>query len=79
MLSRYLQFHRHTDSDGDVLSEDCVMVAFEIVRRLTGPYALPVSSGAPQATQTLARFVCTLSEPVSCAHTDCRHAIDIGP
>jgi broad specificity phosphatase PhoE len=63
-VARYLELRRHTDSDGDVLSEEGVRAALEIGRRLTGPYALLVSSGAQRATQTLACFACALSEPV---------------
>jgi broad specificity phosphatase PhoE len=63
-VARYLELRRHTDSDGDALSEDGVAAALEIGRRLTGRYALLVSSGAQRATQTLACFACALSEPV---------------
>lgn len=65
-MARYLELRRHTDSDGDVLSEEGVRAALEIGRRLTGPYMLLVSSGAQRATQTLACFACVLAEPVSC-------------
>ncbi len=64
-MARYLELRRHTDSDGDVLSEDGIRAALEIGRRLTGHYALLVSSGAQRATQTLACFACVLSDPVS--------------
>ena len=64
-MARYVELRRHTDSDGDVLSEDGVAAALEIGRRLRGPYALLASSGAQRATQTLACFACALSEPVS--------------
>jgi broad specificity phosphatase PhoE len=65
LVARYLELRRHTDSDGDVLSEEGVRAALEIGTRLRGPYALLVSSGAQRATQTLACFACALSEPVS--------------
>jgi hypothetical protein len=45
-MARYLELRRHTDNDGDVLSEEGVQAALEIGRRLTGRYALLVSSGA---------------------------------
>jgi broad specificity phosphatase PhoE len=64
-VARYLELRRHTDSDGDALNEEGVRAALEIGRRLTGPYALLVSSGAQRATQTLACFACMLAEPVS--------------
>lgn len=64
-MARYVELRRHTDSDGDVLTEEGVRAALEIGRRLTGPYALLVSSGAQRATQTLACFACVLAEPVS--------------
>ena len=63
-MPRYLELRRHTDSDGDVLSEEGVRAALQIGRRLAGPYALLVSSGAQRATQTLACFACALTEPV---------------
>jgi|SRR5579884_777809 len=64
-MARYVELRRHTDSDGDVLTEEGVRVALEIGRRLSGPYALLVSSGAQRATQTLACFACVLPDPVS--------------
>ena len=63
-MPRYLELRRHTDSDGDALSEEGVRAALEIGRGLTGPYALLVSSGAQRASQTLACFACMLTEPV---------------
>lgn len=64
-MARYVELLRHTDSDGDVLTEDGVRAAVEIGGRLSGPYALLVSSGAQRATQTLGCFACALTEPVS--------------
>ncbi|MGN6170044.1 MAG: histidine phosphatase family protein [Solirubrobacteraceae bacterium] len=64
-MARYVELRRHTDSDGDALSEEGVRAALDIGRRLTGPYTLLVSSGAQRATQTLACFACMLAEPVS--------------
>ncbi len=64
-MARYVELRRHTDSDGDVLTEEGVRTALEIGRRLTGPYALLVSSGAQRATQTLACFACSLADTVS--------------
>jgi broad specificity phosphatase PhoE len=63
-MARYVELRRHTDNDGDALTEDGVRAALEIGHRLTGGYALLVSSGAQRATQTLACFACALREPV---------------
>jgi broad specificity phosphatase PhoE len=63
-MARYVELRRHTDNDGDSLSEDGVRAALEIGRRLAGGYALLVSTGAQRATQTLACFACMLREPV---------------
>jgi broad specificity phosphatase PhoE len=63
-MARYVELRRHTDSDGDALTEEGVRAALEIGRALTTPYELLVSSGAQRATQTLACLACTLREPV---------------
>jgi broad specificity phosphatase PhoE len=63
-MARYVELRRHTDSDGDALTEDGVRAALEIGRGLAGGYELLVSSGAQRATQTLACFACALREPV---------------
>src|SRR5919204_2354872 len=63
-MARYIELRRHTDSDGDALTEDGVRAALEIGRALGGGYELLVSSGAQRATQTLACFACALGEPV---------------
>jgi broad specificity phosphatase PhoE len=48
-----VELRRHTDNDGDKLSDDGVRDAREIGARLSPPYDLYVSSGADRATQTL--------------------------
>jgi broad specificity phosphatase PhoE len=63
-MTRYVELRRHTDNDGDALSDEGVRSAIEIGRRLPGGYELLVSTGAQRATQTLACFACMLSEPV---------------
>ena len=63
-MARYVELRRHTDSDGDALTDDGVRAAVEIGRELVGGYDLLVSSGAQRATQTLACFACALGEPV---------------
>jgi broad specificity phosphatase PhoE len=64
-MARYVELRRHTDSDGDALTEEGVRAALEIGRGLAGRYELLVSSGAQRATQTLACFACVLGEPVA--------------
>ena len=61
-MARDVELRRHTDSDGDALTEEGVRAALEIGRRLVGGYALLVSSGAQPATQALACFACALRE-----------------
>jgi broad specificity phosphatase PhoE len=63
-MARYVELRRHTDNDGDALTDDGVRAALEIGRQLAGGYDLLVSSGAQRATQTLACFACVLREPV---------------
>jgi broad specificity phosphatase PhoE len=48
-----VELRRHTDNDGDMLSDDGVRQAREIGARLSPPYDLYVSTGAGRATQTL--------------------------
>jgi broad specificity phosphatase PhoE len=63
-MPRYVELRRHTDNDGDALTEEGVRAALEIGRELSGGYRLLVSSGAQRATQTLACFACALRDPV---------------
>src|ERR671931_7113 len=63
-MARYVELRRHTDNDGDALSEEGVRAALEIGQALAGGYTLLVSTGAERATQTLACFACGLREPV---------------
>jgi broad specificity phosphatase PhoE len=55
---------RHTDSDGDELTEEGVRAAVQLGRRLPDRYQLLVSSGAQRATQTLACLLCGMARPV---------------
>jgi broad specificity phosphatase PhoE len=64
-MARYVELRRHTDNDGDALTEQGVRAALEIGQQLAGGYALLVSTGAQRATQTLACFACVLREPVT--------------
>jgi broad specificity phosphatase PhoE len=48
-----VELRRHTDNDGDQLSDKGVSQAREIAGRLSPPYDLYLSTGARRATQTL--------------------------
>ena len=63
-MTRYVELRRHTDADGDVLTQEGVRAATEIGARLHGGYDLLVSTGAQRATQTLACFLAALGEHV---------------
>jgi broad specificity phosphatase PhoE len=63
-MARYVELRRHTDNDGDALSEEGVRAALEIGQRVAGGYTLLVSTGAQRATQTLACFACAVRDPV---------------
>jgi broad specificity phosphatase PhoE len=63
-MTRYIELRRHTDNDGDALSDEGVRAALDVGRELAGGYDLLVSSGAQRATQTLACFACALRDPV---------------
>lgn len=56
-MSRTLRLLRHTDNDGDVLTDDGIAAALRIGERLDGEYALAASTGAQRATQTVACIV----------------------
>lgn len=56
-MTRYVELRRHTDNDGDRLSEVGIEHAVSIGRGLPTPYAVVVSSGAQRATQTAACFL----------------------
>jgi phosphohistidine phosphatase SixA len=63
-MAKEIELRRHTDSEGDALTQDGVEAALEIGGSLEGRYALLVSSGAQRATQTLACFACALEERI---------------
>jgi phosphohistidine phosphatase SixA len=63
-MAKEIELRRHTDNDGDALTEEGVQAALEIGANLRGGYELLVSSGAQRATQTLACFACALGERV---------------
>jgi broad specificity phosphatase PhoE len=64
-MAKELELRRHTDNDGDALTEAGVQAALEVGSDLRGGYRLLVSSGAQRATQTLACFACALGERVA--------------
>jgi broad specificity phosphatase PhoE len=64
VLTKTVELRRHTDNDGDALTEDGVRAALEIGAGLTGGYTLVVSSGLQRATQTAACFLAALGERV---------------
>jgi broad specificity phosphatase PhoE len=59
-MTKEIELRRHTESDGDVLTEEGVRAALVIGESLRGNYDVLVSSGAQRATQTLACFACAL-------------------
>jgi broad specificity phosphatase PhoE len=63
-MHRTVDLLRHTDSEGDLLTEEGVRAAVALGGRLTGGYALLVSSGAQRATQTAACLLCGLGQKV---------------
>jgi broad specificity phosphatase PhoE len=63
-MTRFVELRRHTDNDGDVLSEEGVAAALRVGAGLGGGYRLGVSSGAQRATQTLACFLAGLGQRV---------------
>lgn len=63
-MTKAVELRRHTDNDGDALTEDGVRAALEIGAGLAGGYTLFVSSGMQRATQTLACFLAGLGQRV---------------
>lgn len=62
---RRVELRRHTDNDGDVLTEQGVTDALHIGEGLPGGYLLVVSSGAQRATQTAACMLAGLGQTVA--------------
>jgi broad specificity phosphatase PhoE len=63
-MAKIVELRRHTDAEGDVLTDEGVRAAMAIGARLEGGYELLVSTGAQRATQTLACFLAALGERV---------------
>ena len=56
-MAKYVEMRRHTDNDGDYLTDGGVKSALEIGARLKNDYEVFVSSGAQRSTQTIACLV----------------------
>lgn len=63
-MARAIELRRHTDNDGDALTDDGVRAAVDLGRRLAGPYDLAVSTGAQRATQAVACLLAGLGQAV---------------
>ena len=63
-MAKRIELRRHTDNDGDVLTDEGRRRALAIGASLSGSYALLVSTGAQRATQTLACFASALRDPI---------------
>lgn len=63
-MSKQIELRRHTDNDGDVLTDEGVQAALDVGEDLAGDYEVVVSTGAQRATQTAACFIAALGLPV---------------
>jgi broad specificity phosphatase PhoE len=63
-MTKSVELRRHTDNDGDLLSEKGIATAVEIGRMIAGDFDLVVSSGAQRATQTAACFISSMDGKV---------------
>jgi broad specificity phosphatase PhoE len=63
-MARSVELRRHTDNDGDVLSDDGVAAALRLGGRLAGGYQVAVSTGAQRATQTVGCLLAALGQQV---------------
>ena len=63
-MARSVELRRHTDNDGDVLSDDGVAAALRLGAGLAGGYQVAVSTGAQRATQTVGCLLAALGQPV---------------
>jgi broad specificity phosphatase PhoE len=64
VVKKEIEVRRHTDAEGDVLTDEGVRAALAIGARLGGNYDVVFSTGAQRATQTLACFLAALAEQV---------------
>jgi broad specificity phosphatase PhoE len=63
-MARFVELRRHTDNDGDTLTEAGVAAALRLGARLAGGYRIGVSTGAQRATQTVGCLLAALGQPV---------------
>jgi broad specificity phosphatase PhoE len=63
-MARSVELRRHTDNDGDVLSDDGVAAALRLGATLAGGYRVAVSTGAQRATQTVGCLLAALGQTV---------------
>jgi broad specificity phosphatase PhoE len=63
-MARVVELRRHTDNDGDVLSDDGVVAALRLGATLAGGYRVAVSTGAQRATQTVGCLLAALGQAV---------------
>ena len=63
-MARFVELRRHTDNDGDVLSDDGVAAALGLGATLAGGYRVAVSTGAQRATQTVGCLLAALGQAV---------------
>jgi broad specificity phosphatase PhoE len=63
-MARSVELRRHTDNDGDVLSDEGVAAALRLGGELAGGYRVAVSTGAQRATQTVGCLLAALAQPV---------------
>jgi Histidine phosphatase superfamily (branch 1) len=63
-MARFVELRRHTDNDGDLLSEEGVAAALRLGAGLAGGYRVAVSTGAQRATQTIGCLLAGLGQQV---------------
>ena len=63
-MARAVELRRHTDNDGDVLSDEGVAAALGLGAGLAGGYRVGVSTGAQRATQTVGCLLAALGQAV---------------
>jgi phosphohistidine phosphatase SixA len=63
-MARTVDLRRHTDAEGDVLTEGGIRAAVAIGGRIDAAYDVLISSGAQRATQTLACFLAGMDKRV---------------
>ena len=68
-MTKTVELRRHTDNDGDRLSDEGIAAAVDIGSRLAERYEALVSSGAQRSTQALACMVAALGRPLTCGVT----------